>query len=171
MMWKRMPASSQRMGYSRSQAPPLTEQDLCKPKFSLLVEKVRSSLDYNAVDEVRHAWWRITVFDGRLWKHFEAFQGKKKARNQGRLSWNTCFCQSMRLDEFDEELLSLMDRCGNTLKSSKGRKKVRSQGNLSWNVGFYSGEIWLYTKTSVQRLKYCERECRRTVIGETIFQV
>ena len=65
------------MGYSRSQAPPLTEQDLCKPKFSLLVEKVRSSLDYNAVDEVR----------------------------------------------------------------------------------------------SVQRLKYCERECRRTVIGETIFQV
>ena len=32
------------MGYSRSQAPPMTEQDLCKPKFSLLVEKVRSSL-------------------------------------------------------------------------------------------------------------------------------
>jgi hypothetical protein len=49
----------------------------------------------------------------------------------------------VRLDEFDEELLFLMDRCGNTLKSSE------------------EGESE----------KYCERECRRAVIGETIFQV
>ena len=79
MLWKRMPASSQRMSYSRSLAPPLTEQDLCEPKFSLLVEKVWSSLDYNAVDEVRRAWWRIAVFDGQMWKHFEALQGKEES--------------------------------------------------------------------------------------------
>jgi hypothetical protein len=43
----------------------------------------------------------------------------------------------MRSDVLDEELLSLMDRCGNTLKPSKGRKKARSQGSLSWNACFY----------------------------------
>ena len=55
------------MGLSQSLTTPLTEQDLCEPKFSLLVEKVWSSLDYNAVDEVRCAWWRIAVF----WDDFE----------------------------------------------------------------------------------------------------
>jgi hypothetical protein len=43
----------------------------------------------------------------------------------------------MRSDMLDEELLSLMDRCGNTLKPSKGKKKARSQGSLSWNTCFY----------------------------------
>jgi hypothetical protein len=81
-----MPTSSQRMGHSRSLTHPLTEQDLYEPKFSLLVEKVWSSLDYK---------------------------------------------QSMRSDMLDEELLSLMDRCGNTLKPSKGKKKARNQGKLS----------------------------------------
>jgi hypothetical protein len=65
-----------------------------------------------------------------MWKHFEALQGKEESEKPRKPFLKYLFLQSMRLDEFDEELLSLMDRCGNTLKSSKERRKVRSQGNL-----------------------------------------
>jgi hypothetical protein len=31
------------------------------------------------VDEVRRVWWRIVVFDGQMWKHFEVFQGEEES--------------------------------------------------------------------------------------------
>ena len=56
-------------------------------------------------------------------------QSEEELFSKSRVRWITT--QSMRSDALDEELLSLMDRCGNTLKPSKGKKKARSQGSLS----------------------------------------
>jgi hypothetical protein len=50
----------------------------------------------------------------------------------------------MRSDMLDEELLSLMERCGNTLKPSKGKKKARSQGSqrMDHSRSLFDGEMW-----------------------------
>jgi hypothetical protein len=42
--------------------------------------------------------------------------------------------QLMRSDMFDEELLSLMDRCGNTLKPSKERRKREAKEARGWTI-------------------------------------
>jgi hypothetical protein len=56
-------------------------------------------------------------------------QSEEELFSKSRVRWITT--QSMRSDALDEELLSLMDRCGNTLTLPGGKKKVRSQGSLS----------------------------------------